>query len=520
MSITKKTSPTPVRQPTAPASDKTSSSEQLLQRHTPELVIGLVGPICAGVSKTGAVIEEILHEQYGYAVRTVKVSDIIKENAPLVGLTYSKKPDRGAEVNQLQEIGNKLRAQLGLSYLAERCVEDIALERVEKGYLDEAAEQPKALREVTIIDSIKHPDEVKLLRYVYGDMFWLSATLAPESVREKRLLESGVDEVQIRKLVRRDEDEELLDEGQDYGQKVTDTSYLADLFIRNDGDNDEGLKKSVERFFEILFNTKVHTPTVHEIGMHKAMSASSCSACMSKQVGAAIFDQKGHLLSVGANDAPKFDGGLYQDEDGPNDHRCYKFKKNECFNDKRKEQLYIDIGNELATEGVLKAGSSPSSIRKALRRTDIRNLIEYSRAIHAEMEAILSAARTGATGLVGSSLYTTTYPCHNCARHIVAVGVSEVYYIEPYAKSLALDLHDDAISTDQKDKGSKVTFLQFDGVAPRNILKLFRNEVERKKSGKAVNHSKKTAKPVVQQPLDGFTVYEKIVTTRLRTSDT
>lgn len=41
----------------------------------------------------------------------------------------------------------------------------------------------------------------------------------------------------------------------------------------------------------------------------------------------------------------------------------------------------------------------------------------------------------------------TTFPCHYCARHIVAAGIYEVQYIEPYPKSKALQLHADAIET-------------------------------------------------------------------------
>ena len=43
------------------------------------------------------------------------------------------------------------------------------------------------------------------------------------------------------------------------------------------------------------------------------------------------------------------------------------------------------------------------------------------------------------------TLFATTFPCHHCARHIVAAGIRRVVYVAPYAKSRAVDLHDDAI---------------------------------------------------------------------------
>ena len=103
----------------------------------------------------------------------------------------------------------------------------------------------------------------------------------------------------------------------------------------------------------------------------------------------------------------------------------------------------------------------------------IKDIIEYSRSIHAEMSALLSAGRNGVSA-VGTGLYCTTYPCHNCARHLVAAGVAAVHYIEPYVKSLASELHYDSVSTESPSSGSpangrvgKMTILPFTGVGPR-----------------------------------------------------
>jgi hypothetical protein len=87
---------------------------------------------------------------------------------------------------------------------------------------------------------------------------------------------------------------------------------------------------------------------------------------------------------------------------------------------------------------------------------------------------------------MGCSLFTTTFPCHSCARHIVASGITTVYYIEPYEKSLALELHSDSIVGDPTDQhaGSKVKFLHFEGVAPRQYQRLFTLVGERKINGK------------------------------------
>ncbi|HRZ83985.1 MAG TPA: hypothetical protein P5069_16180, partial [Candidatus Hydrogenedentes bacterium] len=76
----------------------------------------------------------------------------------------------------------------------------------------------------------------------------------------------------------------------------------------------------------------------------------------------------------------------------------------------------------------------------------------------------------------GATLYSTTFPCHNCAKHIIAAGITRVVYIEPYPKSRALKFHGDAafsgFQRDQK-KGGLVAFEPFVGIGPRRFFDLF-----------------------------------------------
>lgn len=67
----------------------------------------------------------------------------------------------------------------------------------------------------------------------------------------------------------------------------------------------------------------------------------------------------------------------------------------------------------------------------------------------------------------------TTFPCHNCAKHIIAAGVEKVVYIEPYPKSKAIEFYPEEISTDPGDFGKKLVFVPFSGVGPRRYIDLF-----------------------------------------------
>ena len=104
----------------------------------------------------------------------------------------------------------------------------------------------------------------------------------------------------------------------------------------------------------------------------------------------------------------------------------------------------------------------------------IADLTEFGRVVHAEMEALLSCGRTGHS-TVGTTVFCTTFPCHNCAKHIIAAGVDRVVYIEPYPKSKALDFHDDSIVWGiEKDPGDvRVLFQPFVGIGPRRYFDLF-----------------------------------------------
>jgi tRNA(Arg) A34 adenosine deaminase TadA len=114
------------------------------------------------------------------------------------------------------------------------------------------------------------------------------------------------------------------------------------------------------------------------------------------------------------------------------------------------------------------------SLSMRLSPTRMMNLTEFGRAVHAEMEALLAALRIG-VNVPGSHLYTTTFPCHNCAKHIVNAGISRVVYIEPYPKSLAMELHDDAIRLDEPPEPDdyRLSLECFVGVAPRRYPSAF-----------------------------------------------
>lgn len=532
-------------------SAKLGASEKLSARTTPELVIGLVGPVASGVSTTAKILQHLLEDDYNYRVHTQTVSGIIRSSAPLVGMAIGdgseETPDQ--RVSIYQTAGNKLRERLGSGYLAAKCVEEISRLRAESGTEKSenpgVPDQPKPLRVAHIIDSIKNPAEVEQFQQVYGRMFWLFAVFAPENIRKERLKAKGCVATFLDNLIQCDQDQDV-----DFGQKVRDTIDRADFFLRNDRSNDVTLKKNLTRYLEILFHYTIHTPTADECAMYEAQAAAANSACMSRQVGAAIYSKANELLSIGWNDVPKAGGGLYRTEDRTNDHRCFKWGDKICHNDANKnkiqfmlykdlnatlvakwkaeiQQLKLEVGAKQCSDKDFwkwvqvriaslenKGGLELATLKQAAKRSGIDSLIEFSRAVHAEMEAIIAALRSGDSDLQDATLYCTTFPCHSCARHIVASGIKRVVYIEPYPKSKAYELHNDSIHLEDGIVNSdKVSFVQYEGVAPKNMLALFKSNTLRKDkvAGKFIERTKRSLQPLFTPPMDGFAANEKLV---------
>lgn len=451
--------------------------KEIQKRRSCELVIGLCGAVGSGIK---SLKENLLHtlESSGYSVKHIRISELISEKTGM----QTSELSGFRRYYDLQKKGDELRKKHKESILAACAIEEIALHRtmiceMDSEQSDNSGDLVKTTKKIAyIIDQLKHPAEVELLRSVYPRNFYLVGLIRTEKERRLNLEEEKMSSSEIDDLIRRDR------KGVDYGQQVEKTLFSADYFIHNIHNQDQRLEKTVDRFIKLVHGVNGVTPSLDEIGMHAAYSASLRSACLSRQVGAAITDIDGNILSTGCNDAPSFNGGLYTSNSN-NDFRCVR--RGQCSNDKHKALLREEI------KEILEANISNNSelvnklVNEITSGTKIKSLIEYSRAVHAEMDAIVSLARNYHQSSVGKTLFATTYPCHNCARHIIAAGIHRVVYIEPYEKSLALKLHDDAISdSNEKDK---VILVPFEGVSPRRFEVFFRYNGHRKSDdGRAI----------------------------------
>lgn len=423
-----------------------------------EIVIGIVSAVG---TESKRVIDPLIDRlrNFGYLAEQIRVSSILPQ---LAG-----KPSESERIRHSMEAGDALRSKSkNNAILAAGAAKLVA---------DRRAATSDNLKRAYIINSLKHPDEVAFLRKIYGDGFYLFGIHADEKRRHKFLTrDKGCKAAEADQLIKIDEDESV-----DYGQKTRDTYHLSDLFL-NLGKNDDHVKETIQRFLELIFSNPYKNPTFDEFAMFMAFNSSVRSSDLSRQVGSVIAKDN-QIIATGANDVPQSGGGLYWAKVNPEtgvveDQADGKdYTREQDSNKNAQIEMMDEIVESTMQEGLI-ADVEVDKFRAVLKASKISDLTEFGRVVHAEMEALLSCGRAGIK-TADSALYCTTFPCHNCAKHIIAAGIKRVVYVEPYPKSRALEFHSESIllktQLDEKHDQNLVIFEPFIGVGPRRFLDLF-----------------------------------------------
>jgi deoxycytidylate deaminase len=472
-----------------------------------ELVFGLVYPVGTDDSGVRLTLENYV-KRFGYTPHSLRLSNFLNEALGKVNVGVVLDDSTEAKrIGTRMTAGNKLcELAQDEAFIASAAVADISSRRK---FADVPGTQEPLPRTIHILLSLKRPKEVALLRAIYGTGFYLIGVFASENDRLQYLIrDKNISRRDAVLLMRRDQNEEV-----SFGQRSRDTFQLADVFVELKGDDYKG---QLERFLDGVFGNPHLTPLPDEYAMSLAYSASLRSGQLARQVGAAIRSASGDIVALGCNDVPVAGGGLYWP--GPNDARDHirGFDSNDF------EQRDI-------VEDVLRRLSVKTDINGALAKlkgSRLMDITEYGRAVHAEMDAILTCGRIGVS-TTGGTLFTTTFPCHNCTRHIIASGVEKVVYIEPYPKSMASKLHKDAIelpgsSTLKKNDGRKrIPFQPFVGIGPRRFYDFFSMKasgsyaLKRKtEDGRTVGWKRNQSSPRLQMLPTSYIQREKVAAAR------
>ena len=466
----------------------------------PELFIGLVAPIGVDTKEISLILKNCL-KQVGYNSTVIKVTELMKSINTGIELHESPLEKR---YNSYIDYANKVRELLNNEKNDKSKGNDAMAMLTIARILDErrattGSDTKPIEKHAYIIDQLKRPEEIQLLRKVYGKLFLL---ISLHSTRQNRLQllklkikRSHTDNSnkdyssEAESLIRRD----LSEEETQHGQRVVDAFPLADVTI--DANQKQKSKEEITRFIRLIFGHNFITPTRDEYGMYAAKNASLRSADLSRQVGAAIFSTDGEVVTMGSNEVPKPGGGTYFEGDADderdfkqggdyNEHEKYaivrefvkRLDEHKCFSDKISQSNTL-ISLDQKVEYLLNSGPE-------LKKARVMDLLEFGRQVHAEMNAICDAARLGKS-IKHSTLFCTTFPCHMCAKLILASGITRVVYIEPYPKSYAEDMYSNAIALEANNTNThKVLFQPFTGIAPFRYRDFF-EKGKRKEGGLA-----------------------------------
>ncbi|MEE9606730.1 MAG: deaminase [Myxococcota bacterium] len=283
----------------------------------------------------------------------LSLSDVIRDELRERGLEESRE--------QMIEAGNAIRTAEGPGALARRLVSKLEADR---NY---------------VIDSIRHPAEVEVLRG-RSDRFRLIWVEADESLRLERLRARGrggdpatLDE--LRRLEGRE-----LESDDPAAQQLLAVRELADSRVEN-GAALEALHQALQRLLERSFFFE--RPSWDEYFMSIARVVASRSNCVKRKVAALItLDRR--IISTGYNGTPR---GVRNCNEG-GCPRCNAF-----------------------AEGGTRLDECLCS--------------------HGEENAITQAALHGVS-VRGGTIYTTLCPCLICTKMIINAGLAEVAYNADY----------------------------------------------------------------------------------------
>jgi len=310
------------------------------------MILGVSGLNGAGKGE----IVRFLEERSFYAL---SLSDVIREELRRQGLEETRE--------RMIETGNAMRAAEGPGGLAGRLAGQLSPDR---NY---------------VIDSVRHPAEVDLLR-VRTERFKLIWVEADEAGRFERIRARGrggdpASLEELRVLEGRE-----LENADPAAQQLLAVREIADFVVQNEGSIEE-LRRSVHGI--LAENFCFERPSWDEYFMSIARVVASRSNCVKRRVGAIIaLDRR--IISTGYNGTPR---GVRNCNEG-GCPRC----------------------NSFAESGTRLDGCLCS---------------------HGEENAITQASYHGVS-VRGGVLYTTFCPCLMCTKMIINAGIEEVAYNAAY----------------------------------------------------------------------------------------
>lgn len=311
--------------------------------------------------------------------------------------------------------------------------------------IKEIHEERKAKRERTfiVVDAIRNPLEALFFQDRYSS-FYLVAVSAPEPNRQARLREKKYSEADIASIDSIEYTRHDLDETEFYSvQDIQACLQRADLYISNPNvtakvNEFQHLANQLIRFVSLIRRPGIITPSAFERCMQIADTAKLNSGCISRQVGAVVTDVNFSVRSIGWNDAPH--GQVPCNLRNRNDLLA-GFDSPAYSEFERTDEKYL---SHFTTSSKRFAIVPDSGRNNAFCFKSEYNAFKdetnqvHTRSLHAEENAFLQISKYGLSSIEGGFLFTTASPCELCAKKAYQLGITKIFYIDPYP-GIAID---------------------------------------------------------------------------------
>lgn len=449
------------------------------------LIIGLTGSLGSGVSTASRhLVRALSSKVYRIAGNgwdssnpmevqdeAYKFSRMIEEEAEKRGEKRNAKGEFDREL--LQRIGNELR-QNDTGYLAKEMLERIS--KIE-GKIGGGNNHPII---PIIIDGVKNSGEIEALRKY--SIFFLFAI---DTYIEKRW-ERVQDKYKGDYFKFIADDERDHNENIEYGQQVDKCVYLSDILINNDSDIKKELSDKIDSYIPRIKGESYDYPIPSESIMTQAYCESLKSRCMKRKVGAVIVSNDGVPMVSTYNEVPypekpckeKY-GMCYRDKvkidlikklrkcpscgtDIEQNITCPKCNNVIHINDLAPTCSKCNLDLDLDSFFVCKNEDCNFKIIKEF----VGKRMEVCRALHAEERAIIQLGKIGMSLKPSDvTLFTTTFPCPQCANKIAGLGIGKIVFVEPYPTKESKDLLESSLGKDN--------IVKFEGVKARAYFRIY-----------------------------------------------
>lgn len=287
---------------------------------------------------------------------------------------------------------------------------------------------------VVVIDALRNPFEVNFFKDRYSS-FYLFSVNAEESMRRNRLINKCLTIEQIDNIDKVEYPEKIEGEEQFYSLNIKACLELADVHLYNpteQGNSFDSLKRQLVRYVSLIMHPGLITPTHLERCMQIAYNAKFNSGCLSRQVGAVVAGPDYSIKSVGWNSTPEgqVPCNLRNLQYLTSNIEAKSYSDYELYDDKYRKFLKKNIG-EFKVQN-LKGRLFPYCFKDAYNAQVKGKNQVHTRSLHAEENAFLQVAKNGGMPIKGGYLFTTASPCELCAKKAYHLGITKIYYIDPY----------------------------------------------------------------------------------------